>query len=552
MNRPSGNPAPVGPPHQIADGSGAVDKTGAIAPSSSAGQVTPQAHNRKLILAVLSVSLLIVSLDTTILNVALPVIVRSLHASSSSLQWIVDSYSIVFAGLLLAVGSLGDRVGRKWVFLAGLAVFSAGSAISAFSGSANQLIAARAFMGIGGAAIMPSTLSILTNTFTEAHERARAIGIWSGTTGLGVAVGPVAGGWLLSHFWWGSVFLINVPIAIAGLVATLFLIPNSKNPNTKRPDPIGAGLSICGMSLLLWGIIEAPNRSWTSPYIVGSLAIALVIIVGFVLWEKHSTHPMLELSFFSSKRFSAAIGAMALVLFALMGGLFLLTQYLQFSLGYSAFQTGIRLAPIAAVLLVVAPLSSVVERYVGTKSVVFVGLVLIAIGFALLSRVTVRSTYGDVFPAFLMMGFGVGLALAPCTESVMGSLPVDQTGVGAATNSTGLQIGGALGVGILGSLLNTRYKNDLTPVLAHHSIPTSVLHIITGSLGGALTVAQKAGGVLGPELAKMANGAFVSGLALASVVGAIVVVLAALVVLIVLPNRASHHEANGEPTSKAP
>ena len=498
-------------------------------------------RDRRLILTVLCVSLLIVSLDNTILNVALPVIVRTLHASSSSLQWIVDSYAIVFAGLLLVAGSLGDRLGRKWVFMTGLAIFSAGSAVSAFSGTADRLIAARAFMGIGGAAIMPSTLSILTSTFTEARERARAIGIWSGTTGLGVAVGPVAGGWLLAHFWWGSVFLVNVPIALIGLFAAVWLVPNSKNSNTKRSDPIGAGLSIVGMGLLLWGIIEAPNRSWTSPLILGAIAAALAVLTLFIIWERHSSHPMLEVSFFKSRRFSAAVGAMGLVMFALMGGLFLLTQYLQFSLGYTAFETGLRIAPIAAVLLVVAPLSSVVDRLVGTKPVVFAGMAIVALGFGLLTRVTVHDTYMDVLPAFLLIGLGTGLAFAPSTESVMGSLPVDQAGVGAATNGAALQTGGALGVGVLGSLLNTRYQNQLAPVLAHYKMPASILHLITGSLGGALAVSQKIGGVLGPELANFARRSFVSGLDLAVSVGAAVVGTAGLVVLVVLPNRSAQH-----------
>ena len=344
---------------------------------------------------------------------------------------------------------------------------------------------------------MPTTLSILTNVFTGAEDRARAIGIWSGTTGLGVAVGPVAGGWLLAHYWWGSVFFVNVPIALCGMVAAIWIVPNSKDPATKPPDPVGGLLSIVGLGLLLWGIIEAPGRSWTSPVVMAAVGLAAVTLTAFVLWERHSSHPMLELSFFSSRRFSVAIGGMAMVIFALMGGLFLLTQYLQFSLGYSALQTGLRVAPIAAVLLVTAPLSMVVVRAVGTKPVVFTGMVLIAVGLGLLSRVTVHSTYLDVMPAFLLMGMGTGLAFAPCTDSVMGSLPLDRAGVGAATNSAALQIGGALGVGVLGSLLNTRYQDKMAPVLAHQAIPSAVRDVIMGSLGGALAVAGRVGGALG-------------------------------------------------------
>jgi EmrB/QacA subfamily drug resistance transporter len=493
---------------------------------------------RGVVLAVLCLSLLIVSLDNTILNVALPVIVRTLHASSSSLQWIVDAYAIVFAGLLLVAGSLGDRLGRKWVFVAGLAIFAAGSALSSLSATADRLIAARAFMGVGGAAIMPSTLSILINTFTGPRERARAIGIWSGTSGLGVAVGPVAGGWLLAHFWWGSVFLVNVPIALFGLLAAIYLVPDSKNSDSKRPDPIGGLLSVVGMGLLLWGIIEAPDRSWTSPVILGALTASIVVLGVFAVWEHHSSHPMLQVSFFTSRRFSGAMAAMALIMFALMGGLFLLTQYLQFSLGYSPLQTGVRIAPIAAVLLVMAPFSTFIERFVGTKAVVATGMVVVAIGFALLSGTTMHDRYVDVFPAFLLIGLGTGLTFAPSTESVMGSLPIDQAGVGSATNGASLQTGGALGVGILGSLLNTRYQDRLTPVLAHRDIPAPVLHTITGSLGGALAVSEKIGGILGGELADVARKSFLSGLDLAVTVAAVVVGCAGLLVLVVLPNRA--------------
>ena len=391
-------------------------------------------------------------------------------------------------------------------------------------------------MGIGAAAIMPSTLSILASVFTGEDERLQAIGIWSGATGLGVAIGPVAGGWLLAHYWWGSVFLINVPIAVIGICAAAWYVPNSRNPASKRPDPTGAGLSIVGMSLLLWGIIEAPNRSWTSPSIIGAIVAAAAVLTAFVWWERRSTHPMLELAFFRSRRFSAAIGAMGLVIFALMGALFLLTQYLQFSLGYSALATGLRMAPIAAVLLVVAPASTLAVRYLGTKPIVFAGLALVAVGLAMLSRITVHGTYLEALPALFLVGTGVGLALAPCTESVMGSLPLAEVGVGSATNSTSLQLGGALGVGVLGSLLNTRYADRLAPVLARFPVPQSILHLITGSLGGALAVAQRAGG-RGALLAAVAKSAFVSGMDLALLVGAVVVAVAAFGVLAMLPTK---------------
>jgi EmrB/QacA subfamily drug resistance transporter len=498
----------------------------------------PPAPRRWAILGVLCVSLLIVTLDNTILNVALPAIARSMHASSSQLQWIVDSYALVFAGFLLVAGSLGDRLGRKWVLMCGLAVFAAGSAASAFSGSPAHLIASRAFMGIGAAAIMPCTLSILTNVFIEAEGRARAIGIWSGTTGLGVAIGPVAGGWLLAHFWWGSVFLVNVPIAAVGLLAVAGWVPNSKDPESRRPDPVGGVLSVAGLGLLLWGIIAAPTRTWTSPLVVGAIVGAALVLVGFVWWERWYSDPMLEVSLFRSRRFSVAMGSMAMVIFALMGGLFLLTQYLQFSLGYSALQAGLRIAPIAAVLLVVAPLSPALVRWAGTKVIVCAGMTSIAVGLAILSSVTVHDTYMDTLPSFLLIGMGTGLALAPCTESVMGSLPLQHAGVGAGTNGAALQVGGALGVGVLGSILNSRYQQALTPALTHYRIPESILHLITGSLGGALIVAQELGGAAGSELAGAARHAFISGMDQAVTVAAVVVGIAAIVAAFLLPSRA--------------
>jgi EmrB/QacA subfamily drug resistance transporter len=493
-------------------------------------------RHRWATLAVLCVTLLLISLDNTVLNVALPSIVRSIGASSSQLQWMVDAYAVVFAGLLLSLGALGDRVGRKWVFMAGLVVFGGGSAFAAWSGNPDRLTLARAVMGVGAAALMPCTLSILTNVFTAERDRVRAIGIWSGTTGLGVALGPILGGFLLAHFWWGSVFLVNVPVALIGLITAVWLVPNSKNPTATRPDLLGAGLSIVGLGLLLWGIIEAPGRGWSSPLIVGALATAAVAIAVFIVWERRIDHPMLPLRFFSNRRYSAAIAALALVLFALLGMFFLMTQYLQFVLGFSALEAGVRIAPVALALLVIAPLSVVVARRIGSKVVVGTGLVLIATGLGLLSETTVAGTYADCIGPFLILGVGVALALAPCTESVMGSLPIEEAGVGSATNDTAMQIGGALGVGVLGTALTLRYQHLVVPVIAHAGVPASVQRLIESSLGAALAVAQRAPGRQGKALAVLARHAFVSGMDLALVIATVVVALAAVLVVVLLPN----------------
>jgi EmrB/QacA subfamily drug resistance transporter len=481
--------------------------------------------------------LLIISLDNTVLNVALPSIVRALGASASQLQWIVDAYAVVFAGLLLSLGALGDRVGRKWVFMGGLVTFGGGSAFAAWSASPDLLMLARAIMGVGAAALMPCTLSILTNVFTAERDRVRAIGIWSATTGIGVALGPILGGLLLAHFWWGSVFLLNVPIALVGLLAVAWIVPNSKNPCSLRPDVFGVVLSMVGLGLLLWGIIEAPNRGWTSPLILGSMAGAMVVISLFVVWERRSDHPMLPLRFFASRRYSVAISALALVLFALLGMFFLMTQFLQFDLGYSPLQAGIRIVPMALALLVIAPLSVLVARSIGTKYVVGTGLLLISVAFGLLSRTSVMGTYRDSFVPFLIVGVGVALALAPCTESVMGSLPTEQAGVGSATNDTAMQVGGALGIGVLGTALNLRYQHLTTLALAHASVPVSIRRLIESSLGTALAIARRASKSQGAELTLMARRAFVSGMDEALIIASVVVSVAALVVLVLLPNR---------------
>ena len=428
---------------------------------------------RRVVLGILCISLLIVSLDDTILNIALPALVRDLRATESQLQWIVDVYACVFAGLLLIAGSVGDRFGRKRVLMAGLIIFAFGSAYSAFSDSVTTLISARAIMGVGAACIMPATLSIITDVFREPSEQARAIGIWSGTTGLGIAIGPIAGGWLLSHFWWGSVFLINVPVACVGALAALLWIPESRDSSKRPLDFFGAALSTSGLAMLLWSIIEAPLRGWDSGSVLAVGLAALVILGGFVAWERRASHPMLVLEAFGNRRFSIAMAAVALAVFALMGALFVLTQYLQFSLGYSALATGVRILPIAAVLAAAALVSTRLDRWLGTKVVVAAGLVIVASGLWQLTTLTASSGFAQALGGMVLLGLGAGFIIAPATASVMGSLPRERAGVGSATNSTSLQVGGALGVAVIGSVLSSRYQSSLIPVLSGRSVPAA-------------------------------------------------------------------------------
>ena len=302
-------------------------------------------------------SLLVIVLDNTILNVAIPTIVRDLDATNSQLQWMVDAYTLVFAGLLLTGGSLGDRFGRRGALQVGLVIFGLGSLASAFATSSGQLIATRAFMGIGGAFIMPATLSIITNVFPP-RERGKAIGVWAATAGLAGVLGPLTGGFLLEHFYWGSIFLVNIPIVIVGLLAGVFLIPTSKDPSAPRLDPVGAVLSIVGLSVLLYGIIEAPQDGWTDPKILMCFFVGLAVLGMFLVWEARSDHPMLDVRFFQNARFTAASVGIMMVFFAMFGATFLLTQYFQFVLGYTPLETGIRFLPIALCMMVLSPLSA--------------------------------------------------------------------------------------------------------------------------------------------------------------------------------------------------
>ncbi len=497
-------------------------------------------ERRWWILGVLCTSLLVIGLDNTILNVALPTLVRDLHASTSQLQWLVDAYVLVFAGLLLTTGSLSDRYGRRYALAAGLVVFGIGSVLSAFAGSANTLIATRALMGIGGALIMPSTLSILTNVF-PAEERGRAIGIWAGVSGLGIAIGPIVGGWLLSHFWWGSVFLVNVPVVIFALIAGRLIVPNSKDPSPNALDPVGAVLSIVGLVSLVYGIIEAPSHGWTSPQTLWTFGAAVVVLVSFVVWELRSDHPMLDVTFFENRRFTAANISIVLVFFALFGSLFFLTQYLQFVLGYSALQAGVRVAPLALVLMIGAPIAGRLTARFGNKVLVATGMGTVAVGLWYMGTLSVTSGYGHVVIALLILGLGMGTAMVPATESIMGSLPLAKAGVGSAMNDTTRQIGGALGVAILGSIFASSYATHIASSLA--GLPDSSIAAATSSVGAALAIGAKIGGVHGAAITLAAKTSFIDAMDRGLVVGATIALLGAVVALIWLPNRAAGVDA---------
>src|SRR5690242_10083498 len=354
-------------------------------------------------LVVLCLSLLVIGLDNTILNVALPTMQRDLDASSSQLQWIVDVYMLVFAGVLLTAGSLGDRFGRKRALTFGLAVFALGSLGSALASSPELLIAMRALMGVGGAFIMPSTLSILTATF-PAEERGKAIGIWAGVSGLGIAIGPVAGGWLIEHADWAWIFLVNVPIVLAALVAGRWLVPESLDESAPRLDLRGFLLSFAALTTLIWGLIEAPARGWTDGLVLAAFAVALLVGVAFLRWERRAPAPMIDVALFRNPRFTASSAAISLAFFALFGMIFFLTQYMQMVKGYDALDAGIKTLPVAAGLVFAGPSSTKLTEKLGLRVVVPLGLLFVAGGMYLISLCDASSSYGLIAAALVLLG----------------------------------------------------------------------------------------------------------------------------------------------------
>jgi EmrB/QacA subfamily drug resistance transporter len=504
---------------------------------------TAEANPRRWqILAVLCVSLFVIVMDNTIVNVALPTLARELDAGTSSLQWIVDAYTLVFAGLLLAAGGLGDRFGRKGALLAGLALFGAFSAAGAFASSTGQLISARAVMGVGAALIFPTTLAIVVNVFTEPRERAAAIGIWTAIAGVGVALGPISGGWLLEHFSWGSVFLVNVPVTVAGIVGTLVLVPRSRDPRAPRLDLPGLALSITGVTLLVWSLIEAPSHGWISATTIGGITGAAVLLAVFAWWELRTPAPLLDVNLFRNMRFTAASLAITLGFFALFGFIFLVTQYLQLVKGYSALQAGVRTLPFAIAMVVAAVSSPKVVQRIGTKLVVAAGLALMAGGFAIASTNDASTSHSVIASAMVLMGFGLGSAAAPATESILASLPREKAGVGSAVNDTTREVGGTLGVAVLGSIMASVYGGRILDALSGTPLPAGLRAAAGDSLAAALQIAGGVGGAAGRGIAFAAQDAFVQAFQIGSVVTGAVALVGAVIALLFLPARSRQEE----------
>jgi EmrB/QacA subfamily drug resistance transporter len=531
--------------------------TSAVAPTGLApfDRTSRSYRVRWWILGVLCLSLLVIIVDNSILNVALPHLQRDLDATFSQLQWMVDSYTLVFACLLLTAGSLGDRFGRKGALQLGMVVFGFGSLLSAFATSPAQLIATRALMGIGGAFIMPSTLSLITNVFPP-EERGRAISYWAAIAGVGVALGPISGGLLLEHFYWGSIFLVNLPIVAVALAGGGYLLPKSRDPSHPRLDLVGASLSIVGLLTLVYGIIEGPTEGWTSTTILGAFGVAAVVLAAFAWWELRSSHPMLNLQVFENPRFTAASLGIMLIFFAMFGSTFLLTQYLQSIMGFSALRAGAALLPWAAIMLVVAPLSARLAERIGTKLVVGAGLSFATASLLLISTLpaTNISYLRDVLPRLVLMAIGMGLVMAPATESIMGSLPRAKAGVGSAMNDTTRQVGGALGVAVVGSVMLSVYGTRAGDAIKNAHLPVSADLVAQArqNLSTALGIAtdKHVPAALQTKLVTQINEAFVSGMHRGVLFAAAATLIGAIAVFRYLPARGT--DVDGIPAATSP
>jgi EmrB/QacA subfamily drug resistance transporter len=487
-------------------------------------------------LGVLCLSLVLIGLDNTILNVALPTIQKTFSATASDLQWMVDAYVLVFAGLLLTMGALGDRFGRARALQVGLTVFAVSSFGATFATEVSHLIVARVAMGVGGALIMPSTLSVIANVFPR-EERARAITIWAGVSGLGIGLGPLVGGLLIENFAWSSVFLLNVPIAIVALVLGLVLVPESRDPSGAPLDLPGAVLSIGAVSALVYGIIEAPGVGWTDPLILGAFGLAAVLGLAFGWRETHTAEPMLDLSLFRNARFTAGAGAIALTFFAMFGVIFGLTQYLQFVLGKTALEAGALMITLAVGIPIGARISLKAVAHAGTNKVMGGGLVLVALILLSLTQWTPTTETWIVSVTLFVLAIAMANVMAPGTAAVMGAVPEEKAGVGSAMNDLLRQLGGALGVAIIGSIINTVYRDRMVDVVV--GLPGQAAAAAGDSVGAAVAIAARIGGPAGEALAAAARTSFVGALAPAAVIAAGIAVTTAVLVVRAMPARAA-------------
>jgi EmrB/QacA subfamily drug resistance transporter len=509
----------------------------------------PGYERRWLGLVFIGISLIVISLDNTILNVAIPSISRTLGANASELQWIIDAYVLVFAALLLTMGGLGDRFGRKRALQVGLVLFGLGSLAAALSPSTGVLIAARAFLGIGGATIMPATLSIISATFPS-NERPRAIATWAAVFGLGVGIGPLIGGFLLQHFEWNSVFLVNLPVIVVALIGGAYTLGESRDEHAPKADFPGVILSILGLFALLYGIIEAGLLGWTNSTVLTAFAFAAVLLGAFAWWENRNPDAMLPMHFFRNMSFTGANLALAFVTFSLFGATFFMSQYLQTILGYSTLEAGVAGLPLALMLTFVASRSAFVAARLGNKYTVALGISIAGLGLLFMSVMFHHNT--TIFVVVigqLILATGMGLAVSPATNSIMASVPISKAGIGSAMNDTTRQLGGAVGVAVLGTIMNNYYMQGISTLkTALPQLPAEVHEAISSSIQAAHIVANN------PQVPAEArdliistsNQAFVTGMNSAMLIGALVMAGAAVLALVLLPAEAKRMQDEHE------
>jgi EmrB/QacA subfamily drug resistance transporter len=500
--------------------------------------IDPEVYRRRWwSLSVLCLSLLIIMIGNTSLNVALPSLSEQLGATQSQLQWMVDAYSLVFAGLLFAAGSFGDRYGRKGILQAGLVLFGLATGYAAlFAETSGQVILARVAMGAGAAMVMPATLSIITNIF-PAHERAKAVALWAGISGAGAAVGPLLSGFVLEHWDWNAVFAVNLPFIVAALALGAFLVPRSRGEHDTPLDLVGAGLSAVGLGVLVYAIIEGPVHGWLSPTTLGVGAAGLTTLAVFVWWELRREHPMLDVRLFRIGAFGVSSGVLTLVFFALMGSFFSMTQMLQLVWGYSPLEAAVRMAPISVAMMIAAPQSAKFAARFGKRRVVATGMWLVAAGVLIASRMTVEPTYLLLIVGLFIMALGMGTAMSPTTDLLMSSVPRKNAGMGSAMNDTTRELGGSLGVAVFGSLLASRYAHELAGAVTR--LPGATADAAMGSLAGALKIAgsepdQVSAGVL----IDSAKAAWMDGFRFSLLIAGIIVAAAGAVAWRFLPDQA--------------
>nr|WSY53524.1 MFS transporter [Streptomyces sp. NBC_00886] len=461
-------------------------------PISPGPQDNPQ---RWMVLGVICLAQLTVLLDNTVLNVAIPSLTRELDAGTADIQWMINAYSLVQSGLLLTAGSAADRYGRKKMLIAGLVLFGAGSLVAGLAQSTGQLIAARAGMGVGGALLITTTLAVVMQIFT-AEEQPKAIGIWAAVNALGFATGPLLGGFMLGHFWWGAIFLINLPVAALALVAAVALVPESKNPRGDRPDLLGALLSTVGMASLVYAIISGPAHGWTSGRLLLTGTVAVVVLAAFAYWESRVPYPMLDLSFFRDRRFTGAVTGVVLITFGMAGSLFLLTQHLQFVLGYGPLEAGVRTAPLALAIVALnfSGLAAKWTAKLGAPPAIGLGMVLMSAGLVSIAVLS-SGGYAGTLVGLLLIGAGAAVANPAMAHAIMSAIPPERAGVGAGVNGTLGEFGNGLGVAVLGAVLSSRFAAVSLPAGLAGASSAEERRRVTDSFSAALEVSQLVGAV---------------------------------------------------------